>query len=282
MTGSIEGGSGRRPVDDQTSRVAARAWWDSAADTYQHDHEGFLGTERWVWGPEGWDEVDLDLLQPQPGSLALELGCGAAAGSRWLRSQGVRAVGLDLSHRMLQHSQRQDQEGGRQVPVVQAHAGDLPFGDTSFDLVATAYGALPFTADADRVLAEVRRVLVPGGRLVFAVTHPIRWAFPDDPGPRGLTAVRSYFDRTPYAETDDSGQVRYAEHHRTVGDWVDLVVGAGLQLDRLVEPPWNPHNSSVWGGWSALRGALLPGTLIVVAHKPAEGPLGGQVSTPDG
>ena len=242
---------------------------------------GFSGSDRWVWGPEGWDEADLDLLQPQPGLAR------ARAGVRCRRWQPLASVtGGHGRWASTSPTGCSSTASGRirrldaQVPVVQAHAGALPFGDTSFDLVATAYGALPFVADADRVLAEVRRVLVPGGRLVFAVTHPIRWAFPDDPGPRGLTAARSYFDRTPYAETDDSGQVRYVEHHRTVGDWVDLVVGAGLRLDRLVEPPWNPDNSSVWGGWSALRGALLPGTLIVVAHKPAE-PLG-QVSTPDG
>jgi SAM-dependent methyltransferase len=170
---------------------------------------------------------------------------------------------------MLQHSLRLDVQTGPPVPVVQAHAGALPFGDATFDGVATAYGALPFVADADRVLAEVARVLVPGGRTVLAVTHPIRWAFPDDPGHEGLTAVRPYFDRTPYVEADDSGNVTYAEHHRTVGDWVDLVGAAGLRLERLVEPPWNPTNHSTWGGWSPLRGALLPGTLIIVATRSA-------------
>lgn len=180
-------------------------------------------------------------------------------------------MGLDLSHRMLQHSRRLDHETGQAVPVVQADAGSLPFGDATFDLVATAYGALPFVADVDRVLGEVARVLVPGGRTVLAVTHPIRWAFPDDPGQGGLTAIRSYFDRSPYVETDDSGAVTYVEHHRTVGDWVELVVTAGLRLERLIEPPWNPQNKSIWGGWSPLRGAVLPGTLIISAHKPADG-----------
>jgi len=268
VTGSIEGEPRRIPVDDATSRTATRAWWDAEADAYQNEHEGFLGTARWIWGPEGWDEADLGLISAPPGSRVLELGCGAAAGSRWLRSQGVQAVGMDLSHRMLQHSRRIDQQTRTSVPVVEANASELPFGSGVFDVVGTAYGALPFLADAGQALNEVSRVLVPGGRAVLAVTHPIRWAFPDDPGPGGLTAIRSYFDRTPYSEIDTSGRVTYVEHHRTVGDWVDLVVAAGLQLDRLVEPPWNPANASVWGGWSPLRGALLPGTMIVIAHKP--------------
>ena len=62
--------------------------------------------------------------------------------------------------------------------------------------------------------------------------------------------------------------VTYVEHHRTVGDWVDLVVDAGLVLDRLVEPEWKAGNDSTWGGWSPLRGAIIPGTLIL-RHAPS-------------
>ena len=109
---------------------------------------------------------------------------------------------------------------------------------TSFDVAFTAFGALPFVPDAGRVHAEVARVLRPGGRWVFAVTHPVRWAFPDDPGEAGLTATRSYFDRTPYAELGESGGVLYAEYHRTLGDHVGELAAAGFVLDRLVEPEW--------------------------------------------
>jgi SAM-dependent methyltransferase len=177
-------------------------------------------------------------------------------------------VGLDLSWHMLAQSRRIDDASGSTVPVVQAHAGRVPFRDATFDVVATSYGALPFVADPDQVMGEVHRVLVDGGRAVLAVTHPVRWAFPDDPGPAGLTATRSYFDRTPYVETDASDRVTYVEHHRTVGDWVDLLTTAGLVIDRLVEPEWKAGNDSIWGGWSPLRGAIIPGTLILVAHKP--------------
>ena len=76
----------------------------------------------------------------------------------------------------------------------------------SFDLACSAYGAIPFVADVEAVFAEVARVLRPGGRWVFSVTHPVRWAFPDAPGPEGLVADRPYFDRTPYVERDDVGR----------------------------------------------------------------------------
>jgi hypothetical protein len=96
----------------------------------------------------------------------------------------------------------------------------------------------------------------------------MRWPFPDSPDPEDLQVVSSYFDRTPYVETDDAGQTLYVEHHRTVGDWVRAVVGAGLVLDDLLEPEWTPGRTQDWGQWSPARGALIPGTLIVVCSKP--------------
>jgi SAM-dependent methyltransferase len=126
---------------------------------------------------------------------------------------------------------------------------------------------LPFVADATAVLAEVRRVLRTGGRFVFSVSHPIRWCFPDDPGPAGLTVRDSYFDRRPYVEYDDSGALSYVEHHRTLGDWVQQIVAAGLRLDGLVEPSWPDGLDEVWGGWSPLRGRLMPGTAIFLTRR---------------
>jgi SAM-dependent methyltransferase len=154
------------------------------------------------------------------------------------------------------------------VPFVVADARNLPFCTEAFDLVASSYGALPFVADADAVLSELFRVTRPSGRCVFSVTHPMRWAFPDDPGDSGLGVARSYFDRTPYVEAGEDGGVVYAEHHRTIGDWVDLVVGAGFELLHLVEPPWRAGQPD-WGPWSERRGRLIPGTLIVSAMRRA-------------
>jgi hypothetical protein len=94
------------------------------------------------------------------------------------------------------------------------------------------------------------------------------WAFPDDPGPRGLVARSSYFDRTPYVEQDADGVARYTEHHRTLGDRVREVVAAGFVLTDLVEPEWPAGRTTVWGGWSPTRGRLLPGTAIFVCDLP--------------
>jgi SAM-dependent methyltransferase len=154
------------------------------------------------------------------------------------------------------------------VPFVQCDGRRLPFADGAFDVVFTAYGVVPFVADSDVVMLEASRVLRPGGRFVFSTTHPIRWAFPDDPGPDGLSVHQSYFDRTPYVEQDSQGRATYVEHHRTLGDRVREIAAAGLQLVDLVEPEWPEGHDETWGGWSPLRGRLVPGTAIFVCVKP--------------
>jgi SAM-dependent methyltransferase len=258
---------GRAPLGAEASVRASRAWWDAEAPAYAEEHGRFLGDGRdgaeLVWGPEGWTEVELGLLGPVAGRRVLEVGAGGAQGARWLASQGAWPVALDLSHAMLAHSAGL----APAVPLVQADAARLPFADGSFDLACSAYGALPFVADAGAVFAEVARVLRSGGRWVCSVTHPVRWAFPDSPDRGGLVADRSYFDRTPYLERDESGVPSYVEHHRTLGDTVRALVGAGLQVIDLVEPEWPERNDEVWGGWSPLRGAIIPGTAIWVSVK---------------
>ncbi|MFE2497490.1 class I SAM-dependent methyltransferase [Streptomyces scopuliridis] len=260
----------RRESGATESSRANRGWWDRNSDDYQIEHGTFLGDDRFVWCPEGLDEVEAGLLGPQEslrGLDILEIGAGAAQCSRWLAAQGARPVALDLSHRQLQHALRIGEGLSLSFPLVEADAGALPFRDGSFDLACSAYGAIPFVADPVAVFREVRRVLRPGGRWVFSVTHPVRWAFPDEPGPEGLSVAASYFDRTPYVEQDEEGRAVYVEHHRTVGDRVRDVVGAGFRLIDLVEPEWPAWNTQKWGGWSPLRGNLIPGTAIFVCVR---------------
>ena len=265
---------GRRAAGAEETVQANRGWWDGAADDYQAEHGEFLGgpdQARFIWGPEGLDEAQAQLLGPTS-TLArrhvLEIGCGGAACARWLAAQGDFTVAFDLSARQLLHAQRMNAAARTGVRLIQADAQRIPVGSASIDLACSAYGAFPFVADSTAVLREVYRVLKPGGRLVFSVTHPLRWALPDDPGPGGLTISSSYFDRTPYVESDADGRATYVEHHRTLGDRVRDIVTAGFTLTDVVEPEWPDDNPRTWGGWSPLRGRLIPGTAIFVCDKP--------------
>jgi len=248
-------------VPGQDSR-AARRWWDGEAAAYQEEHGGFLGPQRFVWGPEGLTEEAAGLLGAVAGLCVLEVGCGAAQCAAWLAARGATVVALDVSAAQLRHARRQAGVG-----LVQADALALPLRDARVDLACSAYGAVPFVADLVALHTEVARVLRPGGRWVFSTTHPLRWCFPDDPTEEGLRATHPYFDRTPYTEVDEHGQLTYAEFHATLGDHLEALRAGGFTLEALVEPPWPPDNAQVWGGWSPLRGRLLPGTLILAARR---------------
>ncbi|QGH69202.1 class I SAM-dependent methyltransferase [Pseudactinotalea sp. HY158] len=256
------GRAGYFPVDPEAAVDGNRAYWSGHAREYLAEFGEFLGPAEFRWCPEGLLESearllgDLDSLR---GQRLLEIGAGAAQCARWLTARGVDVVATDLAPGMVEAARELNAGTGVVVPVQVADARSQPFAASSFDQVFTAFGAIPFVADAREVHREVARVLRPGGHWTFATTHPIRWAFPDDP--TALTADRSYFDRTPYAETSADGT--YAEFHRTIGDHVRDLTESGFRIVELVEPEWQPGNTHVWGGWGPVRGEYLPGTLII-------------------
>ena len=258
----------RREAAPLESARAMRGWWDGQAGDYYNEHGRFLGDTDFVWGPENLRESTVRLLGDVSGRQVLEVGCGAAQCSRWLRAQGASPVAFDISGGQLAQGRALNARTGIPVPLVQADAQRLPFADAVFDLACSSYGAIPFVADSAAVMREVARVLRPGGRWVFSTTHPFRWCFLDDPGPAGLVVESSYFDRRAYVEQDDDGTATYVEHHRTVGDRIRELVGAGLVVDDLVEPEWPAGLDEAWAQWSPLRGALIPGTAIFVTRKP--------------
>lgn len=260
----------RRESEQSETARANRSWWDANADEYQSEHGEYLGDARFLWCPEGVYEDEAGLLGEVAGRDVLEVGCGAAQCARWLADRGARVVAFDLSARQLRHARRIDKQSGRPaLRLVQAEATALPFADASFDAVCSAFGAVPFVTDSARLMREVARVLRPGGRWVFSVPHPFRWALPDLPDDEGLVVRHSYFDRRPYVEQDEDGAATYVEHHRTLGDRIRELTAAGLLLNDLVEPEYPEELGDRWGGgWSAQRGRLLPGTAIFVTSKP--------------
>ena len=106
--------------------------------------------------------------RPAPRGLTLDLGCGDGKGMVSILEDGIRVVGLDISRGALNLLRDRLSRGGLRSDLVRGDIRHLPFPPGSFDSVVCDFVLGHFVA-ADRVEAveEVRRVLKPGGRLLF-------------------------------------------------------------------------------------------------------------------
>ncbi len=118
-----------------------------------------------MFGP--WTDALVDLMQPVPGTAALDVGCGTGAMARRLLERigpNGRVVGLDYDVGMIEMARTLSADIEWHV----ADAQDMPFGDGEFDLVACHQG-LQFLPDRAAGLREMCRVLRPAGQLGLAV-----------------------------------------------------------------------------------------------------------------
>lgn len=97
------------------------------------------------------------------GERALDLACGTGDIAAAIAGRGARAIGLDITHRMLQLGRRRD--GAAAVRFLCGDMMHLPFAPATFDLVTTGYG-LRNVPDLDAAIDEIARVLKPRGRLL--------------------------------------------------------------------------------------------------------------------
>jgi ubiquinone/menaquinone biosynthesis C-methylase UbiE len=107
----------------------------------------------------------LNLIGPVAGQRVLDVGCGDGRLALTLTRRGARVTGVDSSPVMFAAARARFEAAALPATLKQADVTSLPFADDSFDVV-TAVTVLCFIADAERALAEMTRVLVPGGRLV--------------------------------------------------------------------------------------------------------------------
>jgi len=123
-----------------------------------------------------WKRRLVGLAQLGPGQRALDVCCGTGDVALALARTGAQVTGLDFSPEMLAVARRRAQVSNAPVDFVQGDALALPFADATFDAVTIGYG-LRNLADFAAGVAEMARVLRPGGRLVVLdfgkPAHPV-------------------------------------------------------------------------------------------------------------
>ncbi|SFL66271.1 Methyltransferase domain-containing protein [Desulfomicrobium norvegicum] len=207
-------------------------------------------------GGERLTRLMLALAGPLHGALALDAGCGCGATLALLREHGARAVGLDLNAALLREA------GDVDARVAQADLADLPLPDACLDLVLCE--CVWNLTDKERVLAEFRRVLRPGGTLALADIYARGCRTGDWP-------VRCCF-----AQATDLQTV------------MEQVAGAGFEIDVIEEhtellkktaADFVFRHGSLHGFWQAVTGdpvlaqmacdasrASKPGLFLLIGH----------------
>jgi ubiquinone/menaquinone biosynthesis C-methylase UbiE len=118
-----------------------------------------------------WGQDLVEVAAPSTGQRVLDLACGTGAVARAAASRvGATGyvVGLDLNPAMLAMARAIAHHDGPPIEWREGNATALPFGEATFDLVCCHQG-LQFFPDRAAALCEMRRVLVPGGRLALGV-----------------------------------------------------------------------------------------------------------------
>lgn len=166
----------------------------------------------------------LSLVSDPRGQRVLDVGCGPGIYAQQLLARGAKVTGLDVSPAMLAQAQRKTRR------LVQANfAEPLPFANASFDGVLSAL-AVHYVADWPAMFREFHRVLRAPGWLVFSTDHPC-FSFVRAGGEK-------YFATELTGETwRANGEKIYVPHYRRpLEEVINTLLGAGFQLDKLLEP----------------------------------------------
>ena len=177
----------------------------------------------------------LSLAGDVAGRRILDAGCGAGPLSAALRDRGAIMTGFDLSAAMIKLARRRL---GESVDLTVADlAKPLPYPDAAFDDVVASL-VLHYLEDWTAPLAELRRVLKAGGRLILSLNHPMIY--------KALNPDANYFDIAEFSfDAEHAGRtVVYTNWHRPLQAMSDAFTAAGFRISVVSEPPISPDTPS--------------------------------------
>lgn len=108
------------------------------------------------------------------GKSLLEVGCGAGIDLVRFARAGAVVTGIDLSATAIDLARKNIEQNGLGADLRVMNGEAMQFHDNSFDVVY-AHGALQYTADAPKMIAEIHRVLKPGGEAIVMVYNRNSW-----------------------------------------------------------------------------------------------------------
>ncbi|MCA0418445.1 MAG: class I SAM-dependent methyltransferase [Proteobacteria bacterium] len=229
---------------------------------------GYSQLPRSVHGLDGAPEwpVLRGMLPDLVGQSVLDLGCGFGWFCRFAAGEGAASVlGVDVSEKMLERARRETPDSRVAYERADLETYEPPV--AAFDL---AYSSLAFhyVADLAGLFGRVHTALKPDGSLVCSVEHPIMMAparqeWLADADGRATWPVNGYHDEGRRVSNWLTEGV--VKRHRTIGSYLDLLLGAGFRLDRLVEWAPSPEQVAAEPGWAKER--ERPFFLLIAASR---------------
>jgi len=182
----------------------------------------------------------------------IEIGCGIGTDLLRFARGGARVTGVDLAERSIELARANFAlHGLRDVADLRVADGEaLPFSDESFDVVY-AHGAIQYTANPGRMIAEGRRVLKPGGTAIFMVYNRYSW----------LNAL-SILMRVPLEHKDAPGMQLFAvsEYRRQLQGFTEVrIVPERFPVPSRLQNGWK---AAVYNGVFVRAFNILPRALI--------------------
>jgi demethylmenaquinone methyltransferase/2-methoxy-6-polyprenyl-1,4-benzoquinol methylase len=169
---------GFKSVDEREKAQHVRSVFDSVAPSYDVMNDLMSAGLHRVW-----KRYTLTVANPQPGDQVLDIAGGTGdlslAFAKKVGSTG-RVVHTDINEAMLREGRNRLLDLGVVLPTLVCDAEQLPFESNAFDFVSVAFGLRNMT-HKDRALAEMQRVLKPGGKLLVLefsrVAKPLEKAY---------------------------------------------------------------------------------------------------------
>jgi ubiquinone/menaquinone biosynthesis C-methylase UbiE len=191
------------------------------------------------------------MLPSVDGALGLDLGCGEGANTRSVARLGAKMTGVDIAQTFIERAVEEERREPLGISYLVASAQALPFADEAFDFV-TAFMSLMDIPDYEAALREVQRALRPGGFFQFSILHPCfftaaRELIRDERGVVAAVANARYFEGEQVVEAWTFGSAPPAEaaqwplfavpyFHRTLSEYLNALLDAGLRIERIGEP----------------------------------------------
>jgi SAM-dependent methyltransferase len=251
--------------------------WESNAGTWTRHVRAGLDVYRDALNTPAF----LAMLPPVQGLEGLDIGCGEGFNTRHLARLGARMHAIDIAPTFIRHARETEAAEALGIDFQVGDGMALDFPDQSFDF-ATAFMSLMDMPDQVQALREACRVLRPGGFLQFSILHPCfvppyRKVLREDGRVRAVE-VGGYFDLVdgdvetwwfsalPREEREHVAPFNVPRFHRTLSAWVEMVLRAGLVIERFGEPCPSPETAEAFPIVADAR--VAPLFLHVRATKP--------------